>query len=326
MAKQSARAGKAAAAQVVSLQKDPKRALVFKVKPQPRAGVRTRRQVEDVLVRRAFQARSRFPAVSEVRVLAEGDSWINIVWPISGYPPTLVDSLDMLAGYYVHNIGWPGDEFEDIKNAKQYEQPLKSNSFPFFVFSGGGNDFIGGQSFKNFLRPRAGVAAPVTPAACIDMPAFQAKLATVAAGYRQIAAQTKAWTSRTKLLIHGYDHAIPRTGGQWLGKPLAERGYQPTSQLAKDIVKLMIDSFYEVLKGVAQGSGGRVILVDCRGACAGNWHDELHPNRTASAELARRFAARIPLPAAARRGLVTPAAKAPVKVPANALRPEPPTA
>ena len=97
MAKQSARAGKAAAAQVVSLQKDPKRALVFKVKPQPRAGVRTRRQVEDVLVRRAFQARSRFPAVSEVRVLAEGDSWINIVWPISGYPPTLVNSLDMRA-------------------------------------------------------------------------------------------------------------------------------------------------------------------------------------------------------------------------------------
>lgn len=273
----------------VVLRKDPKRALVYEVEINRSQPTGLRRRSEEFLLRRAFRDSLVAPAPSDIRVMAEGDSWCNLLWPVSGYPPTFVDLIDETKGYYVNNIGWPGDTFEEIMDEKQYKQLLQSNSFAYFVFSGGGNDIVGGEALKKFLRPKSAAGSNPKPEDCIDRKKFDAALTRVGKGYRLVAKETKAWTTRTKLLIHGYDYAIPRAGGQWLGRPLADKGYAPTGALAKEIIKYLVDRFYEELEDVASEAGARVKLVNCRGACAGNWHDELHPNKRGAGKVAALF-------------------------------------
>lgn len=276
----------------VSLQPDPKQALVFKVLYTRGRRSRLQAVLDQMVLHRAFTDGPRAAAVKDVRVLAEGDSWINLLYPISGYPPTLADRIDAAQGYFVHNVGWPGDTFQGILTGQvtQRRQLLESNTFDHFVFSGGGNDFIGGQALKSFLRPFPG--GNPTPKDCLRMDDLEAALGTVANGYRRIDHEVATWTTRTTMLVHGYDHAIPRPGGPWLGTPLAARGYGVTSKLARDIIAFMVDRFYEVLAGV-EDKAKRIRLVDCRGAVGSDWHDELHPNAQAAERVARRFLAKI---------------------------------
>lgn len=227
------------------------------------------------------------------RVCAEGDSWVNILWPLSsalGYEKTFVDAIAETLSIHVNNIGWPGDEFKDIVRERQFEQPIKSNSYDFFILSGGGNDFLGGSAFRDYLKPKPAGGAPEAED-CLDIEKLDGLLAIVEAGYRDIIKAVKVWSTKTATLMHGYDYAIPQPGGRWLGGPLEAAGYNPESDLAKKIVRVVVDRFHTVLQAIDL-SEPRVHLMDLRGQCRDNWHDELHPNTIASRKIAAKFLAK----------------------------------
>ena len=54
-----------------------------------------------------------------LRLCGEGDSWINLLSDISGYPKTFFDILGKK--YRTRNIGFPGDTLKQIVDEKQYK-------------------------------------------------------------------------------------------------------------------------------------------------------------------------------------------------------------
>jgi hypothetical protein len=84
--------------------------------------------------RKADVNRARAPSL--YRICAEGDSWINILWPLSrfeGYNETFVDIIERDARFSISNIGWPGDTFESIVQREQFKAPIQSGIFDLFI-------------------------------------------------------------------------------------------------------------------------------------------------------------------------------------------------
>jgi hypothetical protein len=227
----------------------------------------------------------------QARLCADGDSWINILWPFSaaaGYQPTFFDILE--ERYYAANVAYPGDTFSRMRAEKDYHSLVDSESFDFFIFSGGGNDFLGGGALSILLKDRKTTRGS-RPANFINRPQLTAALDKLEAGYREIAADVKRLTpqKKTRMLVHGYDVPIPRPQGKWLGTPLASRGYDIAADqvLIHGILSLMIDEFYDRLAKVAR-TNKNVTVINLRGKVS-EWNDELHPNRHGSQGLAREF-------------------------------------
>lgn len=240
---------------------------------------------ELTLLQKAFQPGTASSYNMAVRICAEGDSWCNLLWPVSGYPKTLVDWLG--EKYYTNNIGWPGDTMAEMLEAKQYHQPIKSGSFDFFIFSGGGVDFF--TDLGDYLV-KYDASNPQANPADYTKPAFKAYMKTITTRYKAIARQVTTWTTRTKLVLHGYDYAIPVPSGRFLGQRFEKLGYDTSGPLPRRLVKYLIDEYYLALEAAVATAPQRIILVNCRGACQGKWHDELHGTSAATKEVARRFA------------------------------------
>lgn len=241
--------------------------------------------------KRVAEAR-RAPASARARLklLAEGDSWFNLpLW----YPPT---SLDFLAADFdVRSIAMWGDELEAMVAAKQYRQPLRSGQFRHFLFSGGGNDVLG--SIPTYVKRRR--PGDTDPAHAPDYikPTFSQKIGQMIGLYRTLAADVRDATGgRTVLYVHGYANAIPVKDQKYLGKPLAELGFDPVQHelLCKAVVAHMVGMFNTALQSFAQ-STAQVVYVDLRPAMrVGDWHgDEIHPARRGSQNISRLFAAAV---------------------------------
>ncbi|WP_112761087.1 hypothetical protein [Phyllobacterium sophorae] len=279
------------------MEPDPKEALVFKIRPRKGISasdaVRTMRRIT-----LAEQLVTTMSAGGRIKILAEGDSWVNLLWPESsalGYEMTFVNALAKdMAKYDTLNIGFPGDTFAEItKNPPQYKQPISGGQRQFFIFSGGGNDFLGGGSLVKYVKRFSQGGGSSNPRDYIKDNEFKAILNRLKIGYRQMVRNVDVWSSGyTHVLLQGYDYAHPRNNGPWLGKPFKALGYAWDSNIAKEIVKYSVDRFYEMLGGVADSSA-KVHLVDARNCCQGNWHDELHPNEKASKKIAKKFDAAI---------------------------------
>lgn len=241
------------------------------------------------------------PANFEYKVLVEGDSWANILYPWSeyffGYNEAFPNFIERDPRFYYRNIGWPGDTLEDIVTSSHAPdgrkgadsglyQPIRSGIFDFLVFSGGGNDFLGGGQLECFLKPyRAGTTDPWE---CLDRAKVDGIYDKIRDQYLQIISLVNVSSPQTKILLHGYDHAIPKSGGRWLGVPFTSKGYTPESPLCSYIIAVLVDRMYELLGEIA-ASNRTVRVVDVRGLCSNHWHDELHPDRVAARAIADKF-------------------------------------
>lgn len=225
------------------------------------------------------------------KTCAEGDSWVNILWPLSkikGFNESFVDIIEADPRCYVNNIGWPGDEFSDIVAKEQYRGPIQSGIFGFFILSGGGNDFLGGRSLARFVSPFSTGGGSNDPVAYVRRDNLRAIFDEVERGYLRIIDNVRTWSPATQILLHGYDHAIPRSGGPWMGTPFSALGYDVDSPITASIIKLVVDDFYQLLDGVARNKRN-VHVIDVRGKCANHWHDELHPDHVAAVKIADSF-------------------------------------
>ena len=114
---------KAALAQSIELVPDQKRPMGFQVRRRHRS-----RFSEQLILRMALRDTPPRSGNLDLRLLAEGDSWCNLLWPVSGYPKTLVDVLS--EQYYTVNLGWPGDTFKKSCRSSRTSTASRCNRIP----------------------------------------------------------------------------------------------------------------------------------------------------------------------------------------------------
>ena len=183
---------------------------------------------------------------------------------------------------------YPGDTFDEILTGKEYEVALKSASYDFFVFSGGGNDVLGGGALTSFLKHRQDTDPSQPVETWLNMTSVEDAINKLTQGYSTIANETEVWASgKTIMLMHGYDYPIPRSGEPWLGKPLEDKGYHLADDAAQisSILTYLVDRFYGMLASTVAGSSV-ARLIDLRNTVNGRWNDELHPKSAASTDIA----------------------------------------
>jgi hypothetical protein len=273
----------------VILEKDPAICLVYHVKD------RRNRYLQKEETLRLYGAPSRDAVVartSTVRICGDGDSWINILWPLSGlagYHPTLYDILE--GRYYAPNVAYPGDTFEQMLVKKDYRSLVKSASFDFFIFSGGGNDVLGGGALTQLLRSRSS-GTPGDPRSFLRLDILDRTVRKLEDGYNEIARDVAILSSpkRTQMLVHGYDVPKPVQGGVWLGGPFTRRGFKLSqdANIIKSILTYLVDRFYDMLERVER-TQDNVTVVRLKDVVGNRWDDELHPKRAASQDLAKKF-------------------------------------
>jgi hypothetical protein len=223
-------------------------------------------------------------------IIAEGDSWFRL--PNVIMPPTLVDLLQQTYGYSINNMAHWGDTLAEMVLAGQFWPPLVSGQADTFLFSAGGNDLLGGeQGIARFLRLFDVDHTKPSDAAYYIKPEFYNNLKVILQDYEALIQRVHIRAPDVIMLGHGYDYAIPRVDGPWIGNGMMFVGLDPTfhAGLCQAIVRIMIDAFNNALKGFAT-TYSNYRYVDLRGAIGKNeWRDELHPVKSGAAKTAARF-------------------------------------
>lgn len=223
-----------------------------------------------------------------LKICADGDSWINILFEISqafGYEKTFFDVLE--GHYYSASTAWPGDTFDQMLLEKTFDVHIDSGIFDFFIFSGGGNDMLGGGALGKLLIDKADGAGSSDPEQYLKLDKVASAQKKLRSGYLEIAQIVKVRSPSTTMLVHGYDYPEARADGPWLGKPFVQKNFDLHQDrvLIARILKYLVDRIYGMLGDVAHKSSN-VTVVDVRNVVKGRWADELHPKREASEDIA----------------------------------------
>jgi N-acetylmuramoyl-L-alanine amidase len=218
-------------------------------------------------------------------IVSEGDSWFQ-------YPLFLEDIIDnVMDEYAVFSLGGGGHLLSDMVAADEYTPAIDQQNADFFLLSGGGNDMVGGGRLVEFVRP---YQDGMSPRDVINEPAFAGFRQTLSSMYsRVVTGLTQRFLNLT-ILFHGYDYALPRRDGQWLGVPLASRGVP--KDLWAPVIAILIDEFNQELQSLEGRFPGRVFHIDCRTQVGGHlnsWADELHPKNAGFRRVSVRFLERI---------------------------------
>jgi hypothetical protein len=237
-------------------------------------------------------------------IVSEGDSWFL-------FPVELQDVTDHLfKRYTVLSLAAAGATLEEMEIEQDYLTGLQEQRrrVKAFVFSAGGNDIIGEDSdgqpvITKIVRP---FKTGLQPKDYIDHDVFRAQIKTIFKRYRNILKRASVEFPQLPLLCHGYDFPIPAlpedprspwwaAKDEWLGAPLRDALNIRDARLQREIVKLMIDAFYDGLKGLCGGNNpggefGSAWLVDNRNLVNGRWADEIHPTTEGFAAVAQNFA------------------------------------
>ncbi len=225
-----------------------------------------------------------------LKFLAEGDSWVNIFHGVPGQPMTFVDVLGSKMsgfGFEVSNIGWPGDTLSNMVITKQYKVGLQSGIHDYFIFSGGGVDFF--VNLKFYVHKFEEVGEQKPPSAYIKEVEFDNFLDVSSYHLDSISKEVKVWTGKdTKVIFHGYDYARPEPDGIFLGRRFEALGYNGKTYLQRNIVKKMIDKYYDMLLDLEKKLKNSVI-VDFRNKIGNEWNDEIHANSKGARKLAGHF-------------------------------------
>lgn len=223
-------------------------------------------------------------------IIAEGDSWFRL--PPLIRPPTLIDILQQSYGYSITNMAHWGDTLAEMVLAGQFWPPLVSGQADTFLFSAGGNDVLGGDGgIARFLNLFDVGHTKPSDAAYYIKPEFYRNLKVILQSYEALIQRVHVRAPDVIMLGHGYDYAIPRVDGPWIGNGMMFVGLDPTfhAGLCQAIVRIMIDAFNNALAGFAT-TYSNYRYVNLRGAIGKNeWYDELHPTAAGAAKTAARF-------------------------------------
>lgn len=225
---------------------------------------------------------------SPLRVCAGGDSWINIVIEVSRYLGYNKTFFDILEGYYqTATSAWPGHSFDEMIEQKPFRVHVDTGMYDYFVFSGGGNEVLGGCALTKLLKDRSAALGSVRPEDFLHMDRLETVLDKLKSGYADIAEYVLTQAPRTQLLTHGYDYPVAHSDGPWFGRPFVKRNYQIEADrdLIRSILAYLIDRFYAFLQEI-DDEYPNVTVVDIRNVVRGRWTDEFHPDLEASKDIA----------------------------------------
>jgi hypothetical protein len=227
--------------------------------------------------------------LSSATILAEGDSWFS--HPLV---KTLIDDL-AAGGFSIINIAHWGDTISDMVNTQQYVPILNaSTSIKHFMFSGGGNDVLGGLSgiIRQYNSAYNNPDNPSHVSYYLLTDDIQNVMTELKSWYQLLHSQVVQTVSKPSLVVHGYDYARPAANGIYIGDDFEYLGFDLTQpkykKLAFNIVKRLIDHFNRMLASFANTTSG-VKYVNLRGTLADNqWFDELHASARGAPKLAQK--------------------------------------
>jgi hypothetical protein len=222
-------------------------------------------------------------------------------------PRTLIDFLQ--PQFSTVNLAHWGDALADIILKGQFWPYLQSGSSDVFLFSGGGNDVLGGGELWRFLE-----LFDIDHARPKDAPYylnqdFYDNLNVIISSYERLINAIKLRAPHVVMLGHGYDYAIPRINGPWLGGPMTRQRIDPIdhAELGEAIVRLIIDTFNNRLQALEQMHSKNFKYVDLRATIKRReWWDELHPFDVAAKKTAAIYASAIRALPASSEALASP--------------------
>ena len=243
---------------------------------------------------RTFTTKKLARAPKGLTLIAEGDSWFQFPYL------HVTDTIGHLRR--THNIlslARAGQELRQMAaDAVVHLDRVLGDFKPDAVLlSGGGNDLVGFNGLALHLHKFMPGRRPVDYLRA-DL---NQTLQLIENHYMQmidiIGQRQNEHGSDIKIFAHGYDHALPRDGaGGWLRKPMIENLGIQDPDLQRELVRLLIDRFNDMMAGLETKYPGRFYYVDCRlavGTHVNSWFDELHPRTPGFARVAGRFNRRI---------------------------------
>lgn len=236
-----------------------------------------------------------------LQVFAEGDSWFDYPAPFFG--GGIIPRLQKLLGVPILSLAKAGDEVRFMLGVEERKIIIKQftkgcpagGPWDVMMFSGGGNDIVDNPMALWIKEFDPGI--PIENH--IHTQRFDAALALVRAGYEDLIELRNTLSPTTKLILHGYDFAIPDGRGichlgPWMKPTFDLRKFQDPPK-ATQVVKVMLERFAAVLSQLAHAHRD-VIFIDTQGtlpAGTGSWHNELHPSKKGFDQFARRFQAEL---------------------------------
>ena len=234
-------------------------------------------------------------------IIADGDSWFKLpnLHPI--VPWTLINFLQQK--YSISNFAHWGDTLKEVILAGEFWPGLLSGQSDVFLFSAGGNDILGGGELWRYLNLFDVDHDKPSDAPYYVKQNFYVNLNYIVSQYESLIRQIEIRTPHVIMLGHGYDYAIPRDSGPWLGTPMIRQGLVPSvrPKLCQAIVRVIIDAFNDNLKILQANHAKHFKFVDLRNTIKPNeWWDELHPLDAGARKTAAKFATALEgLPASA---------------------------
>ena len=239
------------------------------------------------------------------RILAEGDSWFS--YPrklvVAGGPSNIMQHLASRHRRLILLFSESGDEMGKMmseNNQKRLLKALTDFEFDLFLFSAGGNDFVGKGTFKKYLKTGSASSA----VSWVNKPAAQ----TLFDGLRDqfaafvVKALRASKNPKTRMLTHTYDVVHPRNkGAKFLGMKFGPwmwpdlEALQVPLGLRHAVANWFLNEWAKRLKQVRAGLPAelkpRFKVIDTRGTLSGieDWKDEIHPNSKGFKKLAKRF-------------------------------------
>jgi hypothetical protein len=231
-----------------------------------------------------------------LNIFAEGDSWFNLpdfysALPIvGGVDYDVVRGLQDL-GHSVISVAKWGHTIEQIAKDRDWRGILKPGATNLLILSGGGNDLLGTKYgnvgiLRECLRQKPSGEDP--PPSYYITSEFDHRLDIVMLNYRRVVADIRGSEDfkKTRIVVHGYDYGQDKRLA-WIGEPMEFRNI-PEHRRA-GIVKILIDRFNARLSELA-ASNPTVSYLNLRNTVgADRWHDELHPQKAAFVDIAKKF-------------------------------------
>jgi hypothetical protein len=217
---------------------------------------------------------------TRLRAVSDGDSWFQ--------HPLIPDVIDHLDVFNVLSLDAAGDELLDMAEADEFTPALVREQAHVLLLSGGGNDLMG-KKFASYLN-KIPEAQQGNPALLLNTKLTE-RIDQLLTTYEGIFRRVAQRDPRVRVVVHGYDYAIPAPDGKWLGKPMKSKGI--TAPHRRPLIRHLLDRFNDGLAAVVQRHPN-ARYVNARGAVADDeWADEIHPNGVGFKKVADRFVAAI---------------------------------
>lgn len=226
-------------------------------------------------------------------VVSEGDSWFS--FPFRWNLIDFIDRMDEVALFRMERSGDTLRQILGASNRKRLGRVLRQYEVDLLLFSGGGNDIVGEEDLLPLLADRKTVS---TWEEVLVEPAVDERFAALELRYRELAALRDTHRKSCKIVVHGYDWAIPGRKpvkiagiplvGPWMLPALKQRNVKdPAEQRA--IIRALLSRFNDLLESLAGDlrEFHYVPLLDT--LAEDEWGDEIHPKSSGFRKLAERY-------------------------------------